>query len=59
MANLINFLGNQKVPPEGKAGLKYGVSITDACINWEDTETTLETLAQAVRARREKLRGSA
>ncbi|KAF4167268.1 hypothetical protein CNMCM6936_005518 [Aspergillus lentulus] len=47
--------GNQKVPPEGKAGLKYGVSITDACINWEDSEAVLETLAQAVRTRREKL----
>ncbi|KAI9038347.1 3-deoxy-7-phosphoheptulonate synthase [Aspergillus affinis] len=47
--------GNQKVPPEGKAGLKYGVSITDACIHWEDTESVLENLAQAVRARREKL----
>ncbi|KAJ5749930.1 hypothetical protein N7533_006958 [Penicillium manginii] len=50
--------GNQKVPAEGKAGLKYGVSITDACIGWEDTETTLETLAQAVRARRQKLNGA-
>ncbi|KAJ6123422.1 hypothetical protein N7512_005887 [Penicillium capsulatum] len=49
--------GNQKVPPEGKAGLKYGVSITDACIGWEDTESTLEVLAQSVRARREKLAG--
>ncbi|KAL4960281.1 3-deoxy-7-phosphoheptulonate synthase [Aspergillus stella-maris] len=47
--------GTQKVPAEGKAGLKYGVSITDACINWEDTESTLETLAKAVVARREKL----
>ncbi|KAL2004695.1 hypothetical protein VTN00DRAFT_3223 [Thermoascus crustaceus] len=47
--------GNQKVPPEGKAGLKYGVSITDACIGWEDTESVLETLAQAVRERRKKL----
>ncbi|QKX54568.1 uncharacterized protein TRUGW13939_01655 [Talaromyces rugulosus] len=46
--------GNQKVPPEGKAGLKYGVSITDACINWEDTETVLEGLAQAV-AKRQQL----
>ncbi|KXG54226.1 DAHP synthetase I/KDSA [Penicillium griseofulvum] len=46
--------GNQKVPAEGKAGLKYGVSITDACINWEDTESVLETLAQGVRTRREK-----
>ena len=45
-------LGNQKVPKEGKEGLKYGVSITDACINWEDTETTLEELATAVQKRR-------
>jgi hypothetical protein len=48
-------LGNQKVPPEGKAGLKYGVSITDACIGWEDTEKVLENLAGAVRERRERL----
>lgn len=45
--------GNQKVPPEGKSGLKYGVSITDACINWEDTETVLAILADAVKKRRE------
>ncbi|KAK2754216.1 Phospho-2-dehydro-3-deoxyheptonate aldolase amt16 [Arachnomyces sp. PD_36] len=45
--------GNQKVPPEGKSGLKYGVSITDACISWEDTESVLETLATAVQKRRE------
>ncbi|MCJ1408659.1 Phospho-2-dehydro-3-deoxyheptonate aldolase amt16 [Ptychographa xylographoides] len=44
--------GAQKVPPEGKAGLKYGVSITDACIGWDDTEKVLEMLAQAVRKRR-------
>ena len=48
-------LGNQKVPAEGKAGLKYGVSITDACIGWEDTESVLETLALAVRRRRDVL----
>lgn len=47
--------GNQKVPPDGKAGLKYGVSITDACIGWPDTEKVLENLAGAVRERREKL----
>ncbi|PSS17039.1 hypothetical protein M430DRAFT_43001 [Amorphotheca resinae ATCC 22711] len=47
--------GNQKVPKEGKAGLKYGVSITDACIGWEDTEAVLETLAKAVAQRRELL----
>ncbi|EDN06740.1 phospho-2-dehydro-3-deoxyheptonate aldolase [Histoplasma capsulatum] len=45
--------GNQKVSPQGKAGLKYGVSITDACIGWEDTESVLQTLADAVRQRRE------
>ena len=45
--------GNQKVPPEGPSGLKRGVSITDACINWENTITVLEDLAAAVRTRRE------
>ena len=44
--------GAQKVPKEGKAGLKYGVSITDACIGWEDTEKVLEILAKAVHKRR-------
>ena len=46
--------GNQKVPPEGPSGLKKGVSITDACINWDTTVTVLEQLADAVRERREK-----
>ncbi|KEZ40108.1 Phospho-2-dehydro-3-deoxyheptonate aldolase [Scedosporium apiospermum] len=44
--------GNQKVPAEGPAALQKGVSITDACINWENTVTSLEELAEAVRARR-------
>ncbi|EFW13337.1 Phospho-2-dehydro-3-deoxyheptonate aldolase amt16 [Coccidioides posadasii str. Silveira] len=43
--------GNQPVSPQGKAGLKYGVSITDACIGWEDTESVLATLADAVKKR--------
>jgi 3-deoxy-7-phosphoheptulonate synthase len=47
--------GSQKVPEEGKAGLKYGVSITDACIGWDDTEKVLAELAEASRLRREKL----
>jgi 3-deoxy-7-phosphoheptulonate synthase len=38
---------------EGQADkLKYGVSITDACINWDVTVTTLQTLADGVNARR-------
>ncbi|KAF7549415.1 hypothetical protein G7046_g8358 [Stylonectria norvegica] len=45
--------GNQKVPAEGPSGLKHGVSITDACINWEATVTVLEDLAAGIRARRQ------
>ncbi|KAL8419392.1 hypothetical protein RB594_002573 [Gaeumannomyces avenae] len=47
--------GSQKVPKEGKAGLKYGVSITDACIGWQDTVVVLDSLAAAVKKRREVL----
>lgn len=47
--------GNQKVPPEGPSGLKKGVSITDACIDWETTVDVLEGLAESVRARRKLL----
>lgn len=36
--------GRQDVPPEGPSALKYGVSITDACIDWETTITVLENL---------------
>ena len=32
--------------------LTYGQSITDACIGWEDTESVLRELAEAVTARR-------
>ena len=32
--------------------LAYGVSITDACLGWEDTTKLLETLAEGVRKRR-------
>ncbi|KAJ5975318.1 Phospho-2-dehydro-3-deoxyheptonate aldolase tyrosine-inhibited [Penicillium waksmanii] len=48
--------GNQKVPPEGPSHLLKGVSITDACINWEMTVDTLNDLADGVRARREILK---
>lgn len=40
------------MPKEGKAGLQYGVSITDACIGWEDTESVLNLLAESVKKRR-------
>ncbi len=35
--------------------LAYGVSITDACLGWEDTAKLLETLAAGVRERRSTL----
>ena len=35
--------GNQKVP-EDLSQLTYGVSITDACIDWETTENTLRSM---------------
>ncbi|KAF2757242.1 3-deoxy-7-phosphoheptulonate synthase [Pseudovirgaria hyperparasitica] len=44
--------GAQKSPMNGKKDLKYGVSITDACIGWDDTELVLEELATAIRKRR-------
>lgn len=44
--------GRQNVPVDGPPALKYGVSITDACIDWDTTEDVLEALAEAVKARR-------
>ncbi|KAJ3106667.1 3-deoxy-7-phosphoheptulonate synthase [Phlyctochytrium planicorne] len=46
------FEGNQKIPDSGAKDLKYGVSITDACVGWEDTEHILSTLAEAQLKRR-------
>ena len=34
--------------------LEYGKSITDACLGWDDTVALLESMAKAVRVRREK-----
>ena len=42
--------GRQDLQP-GKA-LAYGQSITDACIGWDGTQTILQVLSDAVRARR-------
>lgn len=49
--------GRQDVPVGGKAGLKRGVSITDACVDWDTTVVMLDGLAAAVRARRAFLAG--
>jgi len=39
------FHGAQKIPDD-PSQLKYGVSITDACIDWETTKTALTDMAQ-------------
>jgi 3-deoxy-7-phosphoheptulonate synthase len=46
--------GAQKFTPgkDDVAALKYGTSITDACIGWDDSEEVLRILAEAVEARR-------
>ncbi|QKX55384.1 uncharacterized protein TRUGW13939_02476 [Talaromyces rugulosus] len=43
--------GRQNISPDGLCGLQYGVSVTDGCISWEETERVLEGLAASVRAR--------
>jgi len=42
--------GNQQIP-EDLSDLKYGVSLTDACMNWETTETLLLETAERLRSR--------
>jgi 3-deoxy-7-phosphoheptulonate synthase len=42
--------GNQSL--ESGEPLLYGKSVTDACIGWDDTETVLRQLSNAVKARR-------
>jgi 3-deoxy-7-phosphoheptulonate synthase len=43
--------GRQEIT-NGRESLRYGQSVTDGCIGWDDTVAVLEALAQAVRARR-------
>ena len=46
--------GAQKFTPgkDDPAKLQYGTSITDACINWDDSVNVLEILAEGVKKRR-------
>ena len=41
--------GNQSI--NNPDGLSYGVSITDACINWDETDSLLRQLAEQLAAR--------
>lgn len=47
--------GRQDVPAEGPQGLKYGVSITDACVDWDTTVTMLKRLNEAALKRLAKV----
>ncbi|KAI0667578.1 3-deoxy-7-phosphoheptulonate synthase [Trametes maxima] len=49
-SNLVE--GRQDIPVSGPAGLKYGQSVTDACISWEQTVPVLDRLREGVRGRR-------
>ncbi len=40
--------GNQPIPDD-LSQLKYGVSVTDACIDWETTENLLQEMAQKLK----------
>lgn len=52
-SNLVE--GRQDIPASGPAGLKYGQSVTDACISWEATVPALDLLRRGVQARRATL----
>ena len=47
--------GNQKIPADLN-DLKYGVSITDACIDWETTETCIKEMHHKLKGCIEKRR---
>ncbi len=47
------FEGNQKIPSDLK-DLKYGVSVTDPCIGWEETERIVEHAALIIRESRKR-----
>lgn len=50
-SNLVE--GRQDIGSSGANGLRYGQSVTDACISWETTVPVLERLREGVRGRRE------
>ena len=43
--------GNQKIP-EDLSQLVYGCSVTDACVDWDTTETMIREAAQRLRTRK-------
>jgi len=56
-SNLVE--GRQDIPISGPAGLKYGQSVTDACVSWEQTIPILDRLREGVQGRRKRVFASA
>jgi len=56
-SNLVE--GRQDIPASGPNGLRYGQSVTDACISWQTTVPVLNRLREGVRARRELVKSKA
>jgi 3-deoxy-7-phosphoheptulonate synthase len=56
-SNLVE--GRQDIPASGPAGLRYGQSVTDACLSLEQTVPVLERLRAGVRGRRELIKQQA
>jgi 3-deoxy-7-phosphoheptulonate synthase len=52
-SNLVE--GRQDIPISGPAGLRYGQSVTDACLSWEQTVPILDRLRQGVQGRRKRI----
>ncbi|KAJ2824330.1 hypothetical protein GGI24_003438, partial [Coemansia furcata] len=52
-SNLVE--GSQSIPSDGDLSkLVYGMSVTDACVNWDDTVKMLDNLREGVRNRRRR-----
>jgi len=49
-SNLVE--GRQDISSKGPIRLRYGQSVTDACLSWENTVPALDRLREGVRARR-------
>ena len=45
--------GSQKIPSDLSL-LKYGVSVTDGCIGWDETERIVKNAAELIKEAKEK-----
>ncbi len=50
-----NLFGGCQTIPEDPKALRYGVSVTDSCIGWEDTEEALRRACETLRRGKQEL----